>query len=316
MIKDTPTTYHDYYKSMKDRTSRKKDEAQNVLDDLRTKEFGLYNKVKEDTEGVAALGIYLSNYKEFEENKYIDGKFYKDVNSKLIKGSDNVWLTTRKVNLLSLVKTQKEIYELENQIKYYDILLNLSLKEYSKIVEKFYTEVHKKLILEGNGYVFEGKLGWICVNRCHLVNKAPKLNSMATKKRKEQLLSEGKRLYNKEEAEWCEANGIKYDGVDYRVWLDSEYCYEIPLIGCKLENGTKFKFTTSDYRNYKLRGKSNEQLIEECNNNPSEICDLKVDVRTKLNMCLKADNGLYLKYIRNEGQKSLSYGKTDRKDRQ
>ena len=47
MIKDTPTTYHDYYKSMKDRTSRKKDEAQNVLDDVRTKEFGLYNKVKE-----------------------------------------------------------------------------------------------------------------------------------------------------------------------------------------------------------------------------------------------------------------------------
>ena len=204
MIKDTPTTYHDYYKSMKDRTSRKKDEAQNVLDDLRTKEFGLYNKVKEDTEGVAALGIYLSNYKEFEENKYIDGKFYKDVNSKLIKGSDNVWLTTRKVNLLSLVKTQKEIYELENQIKYYDVLLNISLKEYSKIVEKFYTEVHKKLILEGNGYAFEGKLGWICVNRCHLVNKAPKLNSMATKKRKEHLLPEVKQYTIKKKL-----NGVK-----------------------------------------------------------------------------------------------------------
>ena len=313
MIKETPTTYHDYYKSMRDRISRKKDEAQKVLDERRVSEFGLYNRIKEDTEGIAALGIYLSNYKEFEENKYIDGKFYRDVNSKLVTGTE--WLTTRKVNLLSLVKLQKEIYELEKQIKYYDVLLNVSIKEYVNIIEKFYTEVHKQLILEGKGYAFEGRLGWICINRCHLVNKAPKLNSMATKKKKEQLLAEGKRLFNKEEAEWCKANGIEYDGVDYRVWLDSEYCYEIPLIGCTLTDGRKYKFTTTDYRNYKLRGKTNEQLIEECDNDVSKICDLKVDMRTKLNLCVKVDNGLYLKYIRNEGQKPLKDGKAHRKDR-
>lgn len=310
MIKETPTTYHDYYKSMIDRTSRKKDEALKVLDNLRASEFSLYERIKGDTEGYKALGIYLSSYKEFEENKYINGKFYREINSKLIKGDEI--LTTLKARILSLVKSQKQIYELEKQIQYYDILLNISLKEYAKIIEKFYTEVHKQLILEGKGYAFEGRLGWICINRCHLVNKAPKLNSMATKKRKEQLLAEGKRLFNKEEAEWCQANGIEYDGVDYRVWLDSEYCYEIPLIGCTLENGRKYKFTTTDYRNYKLRGKTNEQLIEECDNDIDKICELKVDMRTKLNLCVKADNGLYLKYIRNEGQKPLKDGKTHR----
>ena len=52
-----------------------------------------------------------------------------------------------------------------------------------------------------------------------------------------------------------------------------------------------------------------------CNNDINKICNLPIDVRTKLNLCLKVDDTLYTKFIRNENQKPIAAGKADRKNR-
>ena len=52
----------------------------------------------------------------------------------------------------------------------------------------------------------------------------------------------GKKIYNKEEADWCARNGIEYKAEDKRVFRKDEYCYEIPLIHCRITNGHSMVF--------------------------------------------------------------------------
>ena len=72
------------------------------------------------------------------------------------------------------------------------------MTEYCRILNVFYSEVHRQMILNGYGYSFEGSLGWICINRCHKVKSKPTIDFAATKKRKQEILAQGKKLYNKE----------------------------------------------------------------------------------------------------------------------
>ena len=67
------------------------------------------------------------------------------------------------------------------------------------------------------------------------------------------------------------------------------------------------EFTPQDYRSIELRGKSNKQLIEECDNNLEKICELPIDMKCKLHMCVEVDKMLYTNFIRNEGQTSYKY---------
>ena len=81
-----------------------------------------------------------------------------------------------------------------------------------------------------------------------------------------------------------------------------EYFYEIPLIGCKLPNGSDIKFQCADYRSHSLRGTTNKDILEQSGGDKYKICAYDVDMRTKLNICLQADKMLYTKFIRNENQ--------------
>ena len=87
-------------------------------------------------------------------------------------------------------------------------------------------------------------------------------------------------------------------------------------MGCKLPNGTKLKLQIGDYRHSSIRGKSNDELIAQCNSNTERICNLPIDLKTKLTLCDKADKILYTKFIRNETQTSVTFTKVNSKDRQ
>ena len=120
----------------------------------------------------------------------------------------------------------------------------------------------------------------------------------------------------KEEAEWCKTHGIEYNGQDGRVFLRNEYCYEIPLLDCHIPHGSKIRFVSADYRGNALRGKTNQDLLEEADYNTEYICKLPLDIRTKLNLCIEADKTLYAKFIRNENQKPINASKASWKNRQ
>ena len=296
--------------------SKKLEEAITIVDDLTSQIVTLKNDILDKVlEYKDSYGISLSAYQEFRNNEYITGELH--------QASKHIFQTVGKEHidanlwdLYNLARTQKAIYDLKKDIEYYDKLIKLSIKEYTEILRIYYTEVERQMILNGAGYAFEGSLGWICINRCKIESKMPKINFRETTKNKERLLAEGKKIYNKEEAEWCKARGIEYDGVDPRVYLKEEYCYEIPLLDCKIPNGSKFRFVCADYRGNALRGKSNEEILDMADYNTEYICKLPLDLRAKLNLCNTADKTLYSKFIRNENQKPINSSKTRRKNRQ
>lgn len=315
-VKETPTNVKVYYKSMINAITLKKEEAVEAYNNLVSLEEAEHKDIMSNKDEYKSnFKIDLLSYPEFMNNVYVDGKFLKTAKGMFINRSNNYELVSDLFDLYNLAKHQKAIYDIKLKIALYDKMLSLTLREYTNIMKVFMTEVHKKMILEGAGYVFGEGIGWVCINRCILYKPKPHIDYAATKKREAQLKAEGKRIYNKEEAEWCKRNGIEYKAEDKRVFKTNEYCYEIPLINCRLPNGTKFKLEIADYRHTSVRGKSNDDLIRECQSDTNKICELQVDLRTKLTLCDKVDKILYLKFIRNEAQQPTTTPKANRKNR-
>lgn len=303
-VKDVPISYKTYFKLMKERTYKEIKELNNYIEittnDLDKKHKDISNNIELYKN---LCNVDITKYNEFVNNKYSTGNFLKLAKGLFTNRSNNYELVSDLFDLYSFANTQKKLYEAKNKLKFKEKLNNITLKEYNNILRTFYTEVHKQLILEGNGYAFYGRLGWICINRCVIKNKKKLIDFAATKQREKELKAQGKRIYNKEEADWCKRNGIEYKAEDKRVYKNAEYCYEVPLISCKLPNGTLLKLEVSDYRHTSIRGKTNNDLLKECNNDIRKICELPVDIKTKVNLCDSVDKILYTKFIRNEAQK-------------
>lgn len=315
-IKETPTNFRVYYRSMIDTYTQKRIDAVDMLSNTVEKNKELYENVKTTFEqNKDSYSCDITKYPEFVENKYTTGTFYTIAKNIFLNRKQHSELVINYYTLYKLAKSQKDIHDLNKSIELYDKMLNLSINEYCAILKQYYTKVQERMILNGEGYSLGGKTGWICINRCK-VHKSRKriLNFEATKKNKKKLIAEGKRIYNKEEAEWCRQNNIEYNAVDARVFIKNEYCYEIPLLGSQLKHGNKLKFEAADYRSAKLRGKTNEDLKREANYNTKKICEYDVDIRTKLNMCVESDKTLYYKFIRNETQETSVSREINRKD--
>ena len=312
-IKEIPINAKVYYKLFVRNNKQKLEDSLKLLEEL-----------EEDIEVrrkniLSWIDVYINEfnfnpnqYIEFENNEYTTGRFYKAAKGLLINKQNDYELVGDLFNLYEFASKQKEIYDLKQDIVLFKKCIALSLKEYTEILRVYYTEVHKHLILEGEGYAFSGELGWICVNRCIIDKKHPILDYSATKKREKELIEKGERIYNKEEADWCLRNGIEYKAKDKRVFICNEYCYQIPLIDCKLPNARSLEFKVSDYRHRSCRGKINDELIELCNRDIKKICELPVDLKTKVTLCDKVNKILYTKFIRNENQKPFTFTKTNR----
>ena len=314
-IKQVPVGSNVYYKCMIDTYTQKKKEALILLEDLESSIKPLYEEVKSNKDTYKTqFNLDLFKYEEFVNNEYVSGEFFKVAKGAFINRKNNYTLVADLFSLFCLAKKQREIYDIKKDIELYENLINTDNKTYKKILRLFYTEVHKQLIIKGKGYAFEGSLGWICINRCKIERKRPSLDYTATRKRKAEIIAEGKRPYSSEEAEWCKKNNIPYDGVPYRIFQKLEYMYEIPLIDCKLPDGRKYKLVMSDTRGKVARGKTNDELIADAKGDLNYICDLQLGLNAKLSICLKMDKTLYTNFIRNENQKPVNAIKIDRKD--
>lgn len=315
-IKETPTNFRVYYKDMITSYTQKKEETEAIRKDLIEEAETLYNSIKANIDNYKSnFNLDLTDYKEFVENTYIDGLFYKVAKGAFINKRNNYELVSDLFDLFNYAKYKKEINELDKLITKYDKCLSLKLGEYSELLRFYYTQVHKQLILEGEGYAFSHSIGWICINRCLLKKVKPHIDFNETRKRKEQLKAEGKRIYNKTEAEWCANAGIEYKAEDVRVFQSIDYCYEIPLISSKLPNGTKLRLEITDYRHSSLRGKTYDDIIKLCDNKTENICEMPIDLKSKLNICDKVDEVLFVKFIRNESQQPITTPKANRKNR-
>lgn len=312
-VKEIPTNFRIYYKLFIEDNKQKLEDAlelkEKLEEDVRIKHDNIeaWKEVY-----LKEFNLNLDTYIEFENNKYITGKFFRTAKGLFINKQNDYELVADLFNLYDLASTQKDIYDCIKKIAFYEKCIKITLKEYTEILRAYYTEVHKKLILEGQGYAFSNNIGWICVNRCVFDKKHPMLDYAATKKREKELLEKGERIWNKEEADWCLRNGIEYKAKDKRVFVCNEYCYQIPLIDCRLPGGDQLKLEISDYRERSLRGMTNDDMIAACNRDTKKICELSVGLKTKVTLCDKVDKILYTKFIRNENQKPITFRKTNR----
>ena len=309
-IKPMPVHIREYYKAMREAYTHKKEDALNEREMLISESYALQNDIMEKHEIYNKYNINLVDYPEFINNEYIDGSFYKIAKGAFLNKQNNYELTADLHNLLKLAEMQYRINELKEQLALFDKILSIKTNEYVRYMREYFNVVHKKMIIEGCAYHFGNNIGDVLINRCKYTSNRKAIDYKATKAKKAEIIANGGRLYNKEEAEWCEANGLKYNAEDGRVFLESEYYYEIFMTNKRFPGATKFSFTPQDYRSVEIRGKSNKQLIEECNGDLNKICELPIDLKSKLHMCIEVDKMLYTNFIRNEGQTSYKYSET------
>jgi hypothetical protein len=314
-IKSTPTNFRTYEKAFKNRITSKIKQLKEKYNNIKLSENKHYDEIKRNIKCYKEhFNINLDDFDEFNSNCYIDGTFTKMTKRVFIKHENQV--NDYKYDLILLIKLGKkleQLHEIEDKLNILYKCEKIKIKEYNDYLRKYFNVVHKHMILDGEGYIIAPTLGYICFNRCKLVNPKPCLDYNKTRIKKEELNKQGVRLWNKDEETFCLSAGIDYDGVDYRVYRDKKYVYELAWIGATCKNATKLKFISSDYRHHSIRGKSNNDLIEECHNNPNEIINLDVDIKTKLNICIDINKILYNKFIRNENQQPIATSKNYRK---
>lgn len=311
-IRNTSIGIKDYYQRLKDKAEYDKEKAKISYAEL--KEV-IMERRSAIVPYVDKFRLPIIDYPEFQQNKYING-FLEDA-AKSMYQDNRLSLEDKHLHfrLVSYAVSLRKIVEYEKTIEKADKILALSFKDYRDFIREFYTEVQRQLIVEGNGYRLDGKLGWICYNR--VLNTGKKMvDFQATKQNKEKLLAEGKRIYNKEEAEWCKQNDIEYDGVDATIYKQDVAWYELCLIGNRLPNANYLRIKPVDYRSVETRNYSTEQLYKHCDGDIDKIMKLDVSMKIKLNMCLESDKLLYTKFIRNENQTKSTYGSSSWKNRQ
>lgn len=310
----------DYYNKMHERALNNLDKLEKELDVKRKECIILRDEIKSKADIYKnKYDIDLVSYSEFRNNTYTTGYFRKAASVAYLNRKGNRKLTIELYDLIKLANLQKRLVEINKQVELNKKLAFIKPSEYQDIITTYYNKIQELMILDGVGYHFEGRIGWICINRVKYAPKKGKetIDYEASKKAKEKLIAEGKRPYDKEEAEWFEQHNIPYDGVKYQVMRNVEYVYEIPLINCLIKSKSgRYKLISADYINKSLRGKTYDELIAECDNDVTKIVKLNIDIKKKLTLCLKANPLLYTKYIRNENQTSYRYIQIGRKNRQ
>lgn len=310
----------DYYQKMHNRAVDTLNKLEEELDEKRKQCIVLRDEIKSKADIYKdKYELDLISYSEFRNNTYTTGHFRKAASVAYLNKKGNRELTVELYDLIKLANLQKRLVEINKQVELNRKLVLIKPSEYQDIISVYYNKIQEMMILDGVGYHFEGRIGWICINRVKYTPKKGKetIDYEASKKAKEKLIAEGKRPYDKEEAEWFEQHNIPYDGIKYQVIRNVEYIYEIPLINCLIKSKSgRYKLISADYINKSLRGKTYDELIAECDNDVTKIVKLNIDIKKKLTLCLKANPLLYTKYIRNENQTSYRYIQIGRKSRQ
>lgn len=256
--------------------------------------------------------IAINDYPEFQQNKYINRRLEDAAKGLYACKSNNFELKHLYFKLMSYAVDLRKIHEAEEKIRLYEKCINLSPGEYNNIVRTFYTAVHNNMVLTGHAYRFEHNLGYVCINR--VLNTGCKIvDYKATKLHRKELEAQGAHIWNKEEAEFCEKNGLKYDAVIPYVYKQDESWYQLALCSCSINKGFAYRASFIDYRDVSARNCTNEDLIKRCDYDKEKICNLHVSMKVKLALCLNVDKILYTKFIRNENQKQYNASPSNRK---
>lgn len=208
--------------------------------------------------------------------------------------------------------TRKRIAQYEQMIRLARLRKNIRFVDYQTYVSNYYTKVHK-FVLQGYGYEYNYGIGTLCICRWKVKSKKPKVDYNATNANKAFLLAQGKKLWDKGEAQWYAERGLPYDGIDYRVYLKVSHLYQIMIVKSKLFKNNAHKFEHTEYIHRKFKGMSYKEMADICKD-IDDIANFQVDLKYKLNMYLHKNPSNYVLYIRNDEQDRYQYGAHNSKD--
>lgn len=284
-------------------------ECENDIIKIKERVDILHNFLKNNEDRfVSIFNLNLKDY-DIEYNKilYNEDKLLYNTVLKLIKKStsDNKNLLIQVLKYLNLLS---QINIKEHEIELNKIKQTLNFKEYSKYVKMYYNAMHK-LILKGYAYKFKGGIGNFVIGCFKLEDKniGKQLDFAATNKRKQELIAKGIKLYNKDEAEICKAQGIPYDGVDYKVYKQNNQFYDFIFDKHTIFSRGEIEYQRAEYVDKPLRGMSYKEMADKYCKTLDDIANMNVDIRYKLNMYLYQNPQNYLDFIRNDKQKICSY---------
>lgn len=225
-----------------------------------------------------------------------------------------------RIMLMQIVKycnVLRKINALNTYIRFAKKRSELTFKQYRDYVVKFYQYGVHKCCLEGYAYAYGNGLGDLMINRwTHdpKDNKRKRIDYRKTTLAKEKLIAEGKKPYNKEEAEIYKLRGLKYDGVPYVVYQEDTSFYNIDIVNNQYVAHQNLDFEHTEYYSRELRGRSHEENAAEIKDK-KEVYSIKADLRTKLKLYTLVDKGAYLNYIRNVDQKKYQRGAHNSRNR-
>lgn len=317
-IRELPVTVSEYHKHFISVNSEKLKTIKENKGKVYNTVIELKKYIEDNLTEYELHSIDATKFKEFNNLEYNNGEIERKAKEQYINAS-NLGLKQALVPMFKLYefgKCLKQINKLEKQIVLLEKLVKIKYSEYFKYIVAFYGKVHEKLILEGAGYAFGGNIGWICYNRVlfHETNRRKRhIDYKATRLAKQELLRKGLTPYSKEAADWCKERNIPYNGVEYVVYQTNEAFYELAYIPGTLPNAAlHYHFTPTNYRDRSIKGKSCEELYEMCNGDVNKVFEFKCDIRTKLLLALMIKPNLYLNYIRNENQESVTLAASSR----
>lgn len=207
--------------------------------------------------------------------------------------SDRRLLLIQLIKYCSICTTEQEVH---NKLVVAEKKLSLSFTDYRYYVFKYYSKVHKFLLL-GKGYKFSNGIGIVYLYRKQITGEGHKIDFHKTKLRKEELLKQGIKLYNKYEADRAAALGVPYNGIDYRVWLRKSAYYSIRFSHSRYFRKT-YDFSPVSYIHQKYRDYSQDTMATELCKSNEDIYDLQIDLRTKLDVYLKRNPERYIDFER------------------
>lgn len=258
--------------------------------------------------------IDLTEFDEYNNNRYIDGKLLEFIQNKLIDNAGNDDVCKELFYIFNYAKAQKVLQSIRKQTEVYNKILKLKSRQYVKVLNIFYNQVHKLMVKYGFVYRYN-ELGYIGINRFRIDTSytAPSMiDYKATKIRKQELIAQGKRLYNKFDEKWCKEHNIEYNGIKYVVPTTKTHCYELILFKKTRALNNVFFYANQ----YRAAGESRltlEQLME-MYPTVDEILTLNMDVKCKANLCCQLDDNIAKILTRYEDEKAIRNRKANRED--
>lgn len=263
----------------------------NELEEIVINKEELYNYLDNNKQLlIESYNINLDDYKtEWINKEYNTSELLYNKVIKLFSVAnedDNKFII---VQLIKYCNTLRQEYKYNKFIELANKRSTILSSKYRVIINAYYSKVHK-CILEGKGYKFGYGIGTYYIKYKKFSNRhrstVTVLDYSATAARKKELLAQGIKLYDENEAAWYKFRNIPYDGVDYRVFKNKEGEYLIRFKDSKMIKDKFLQYEHTEYLANKYRGMSYKQIADTVCNTIEDIYNLQLDIRYKLNILL------------------------------